>query len=311
MTTDSEHSSAHAKRRSFRQIMEEASGRILREALPAEWVVHGYAPDYGIDGVIEIFEEIEDLPGYSETLGESLFFQLKSTEEAPVAERQVFARRNVEKRPLVEDPKQRFEMEMVQLRLDTSELVTIQSMGSGVAVMLLLVCLKTERTYFLNLTDYIDKVLTPEAPDWRSEKLKTIRIPARNIVAKECEYINLLRFYGARPKLMGLFNRIHFQWAELNYGIGELAPDDWKQMVEHFAEGLLAQETWDHPSWEILRSYKSDLEELRHQVSKVAADELDQPAIVEFWFKLDTIGRTFEDVAREWGQPTALGLLSS
>ena len=40
--------------------MEEESGQLLYEALPEQWVIHAYAPDYGIDGAVEIFDYIDD-----------------------------------------------------------------------------------------------------------------------------------------------------------------------------------------------------------------------------------------------------------
>ena len=60
--------------------MEEESGRLLREALPPEWVIHEYKPDYGIDGVIEIFNPVASEDDMYQTLGEQIFFQLKSVE---------------------------------------------------------------------------------------------------------------------------------------------------------------------------------------------------------------------------------------
>ena len=58
--------------------MEEDSGNLLRTALPSEWVIHEYKPDYGIDGTIEIFDPIDDKDDGYETLGRSHLFQLKS-----------------------------------------------------------------------------------------------------------------------------------------------------------------------------------------------------------------------------------------
>ncbi|MDQ1444460.1 MAG: hypothetical protein QOI20_924, partial [Acidimicrobiaceae bacterium] len=45
---------ARAKRRVHQHAMEEASLTALRHLLPATWVIHDCAPDYGIDKVIEV-----------------------------------------------------------------------------------------------------------------------------------------------------------------------------------------------------------------------------------------------------------------
>ena len=66
------------KRRSFTQIMEEESISIIREALPKEWVMHQYSPDYGIDTVIELFDYLDAEKEVAETLGEVIFVQIKS-----------------------------------------------------------------------------------------------------------------------------------------------------------------------------------------------------------------------------------------
>jgi hypothetical protein len=59
-------------------MMEEESGCLLRERLPRQWAIHGYAPDYGIDDAVEIFEFTDETEAYAETLGESFLFQLKA-----------------------------------------------------------------------------------------------------------------------------------------------------------------------------------------------------------------------------------------
>ncbi|MFF9048060.1 hypothetical protein [Streptomyces parvulus] len=65
---------AHKKRRNFRHVMEGDSGALLRSTLPREWVLHEYAPDYGIGGTVEIFEPVGDDGESFETLGERIFF---------------------------------------------------------------------------------------------------------------------------------------------------------------------------------------------------------------------------------------------
>src|SRR5688572_580985 len=131
---------ARKKRRSFQQMMEEDSGRILRGALPRHWVIHGYTPDYGIDGTIEIFDFVDDDELYAETLGETILFQLKSVRRCEARWVDLPPRMNVEKFPYNRDEGKGdpVSVEVIDFQLDTDELVTIEAMGSGLVVLLLL-----------------------------------------------------------------------------------------------------------------------------------------------------------------------------
>jgi hypothetical protein len=288
-------------------MMEGDSFAILRQALPSHWPIHGYAPDFGIDGTVEVFELLEDDPPVAETLGEVFFFQLKSVKRCMPKQIELRPRFNVEKGPFKNTEGKAGQLEVVRFPISTDELVTVEAMGAGSAVLLFLVCLETESVYFLNLTDYVDKVLNPEKPDWRKQKSVSLTVPAPNEVHPESPMLRLLRFYGMRPKLMGMFTKIHFQWAELAY---EIQSTDWPHMALHFGQSLLRLDAWEAPAWALLHDYKRGLESV---VGKLAAnpENVNRQAVVDFWFRLDTIGRTFEEVTREWGLPTYLGLTCS
>lgn len=176
--------------------MEGESGILLRAAAPKHWVIHGYEPDYGIDGTVEIFDYVDD--------------------ERLLAE------------------------------------------------------------------------VTPTS-----------------------QRLTLLRFYGLRPKLMGLFNKIHYQRVELEYRVGELELARWWGMAAHCAQILLRLDVWDYEGWEILRMYRSELETMAAVLATAVPSEETRAACLELWRRLDVVGRTFEETAREWGLPTPLGLLSS
>lgn len=47
-----------------------------------------------------------------------------------------------------------------------------------------------------------------------------------------------------------------------------------------------------------------------NNLDTTAPDAIDREGVLNFWFRMDTVSRTFEDVAREWGLPTALGQAS-
>lgn len=303
---------ARKKRRSFQQMMEEGSGVILRDALPRQWVLHEYTPDYGIDGSVEIFEYVDEQEEYAETLGETFFFQLKSAHSCEVTEVSLSPRYNVEKGPYRETEGDPVESEVIKYQLETDELLTIEAMGSGLVVVLFLVCLDSKRVFFLNLTDTLDKILTPESPDWRDQRSKIIYVPVLNELTPTTPLVNILRFYGARPKLMGMFSKVHFQWAELGHGIGELSVEEWHAMASHFTDALLRLDIWDHPSWtHPLGEYARGLGTMRKHFDVTAPDQINREAILDFWFRMDAVSRTFEDVAREWGLPTVLGQVSS
>jgi len=288
-------------------MLEGDSVAILRRALPKHWPIHGYAPDFGIDGTVEVFEMLGGDPPRAETLGEVFLFQLKAVQQSEPRTIELLPRFNVEKGPLKHTEGEAMEMEVVNFHISTDELLTVEAMGAGIAVILFLVCMESESVYFLNLTDYIDKILNPEKPGWRSQKSVTIAVPTLNEVHRESPMLRLLRFYGVRPKLMGMFTKIHFQWAEL---AREIQSKDWSVMALHFGESLLRLDAWEAPAWALLANYRRRLEKLVGKLAEIP-DRIDRAAVVDFWFRMDTISRTFEDVTREWGLPTQLGLSCS
>jgi hypothetical protein len=293
-------------------MMEEGSVVILRDALPNQWVIHEYTPDYGIDGTVEIFEYVDEQEEYAETLGETFFFQLKSVRSCDVTEVSLPSRYNVEKGPYRETDGDPIESEVISYQLETDELLTIEAMGSGLVVVLFLACLDSKRIFFVSLTDAVDKILTPESPDWRDQRSKVVRVPALNELTPTTPLLTILRFYGARPKLTGMFSKVHFQWAELGHGLRELSGEEWHAMASHFTDSLRRLDIWDHPSWAyVLGEYGRGLREMREYLDATASDAINREAILDFWFRMDTVSRTFEDVAREWGLSTALGQMSS
>ena len=300
---------ARRKRRSVPQINEERSKEVLRCVLPPQWVIHDYAPDYGIDGVVELFEYVDSEQQMAETLGESFFFQLKSVETSPLQTRRVRNRLNVEKFPLSAEPRsaETADLEVMAYPLETDELLTIESMGSGLAVLLLLVTLDTGSVSFVCLTDYIDKVLTPEDRAWREKGTKTIYVPVVNRIEPDTTLLLLLRFYALRPKLMGMFTKVHFQWAELEHGLMELGLDGWRWMAVHFADRLLQLDVWEFPGWPLLGWYRAQLVQVRRLLESSHFEEGSVGEVIAFWYRMDAISRTFEDVMREGALPTLLG----
>ena len=170
---------AHKKRRVAPHIMEDQSRIVVRRALPKEWVIRDHRPDYGIDISVEIFNPIDGSESITETSGEWFFAQIKSVNKTSIRRRKVYPRYNVEKGPLnidKEDKDNFVAIDTMPCRIDTDTLLTIQSLGSGVPVLLFLVTLDTEKLYFVCMNDVIDKCILPEDGKLGEHEEKTIHI---------------------------------------------------------------------------------------------------------------------------------------
>ncbi|HSH60919.1 MAG TPA: DUF4365 domain-containing protein [Acidimicrobiales bacterium] len=303
---------ARVKRRLHQHEMEEASLAVLRDLLPPAWVIHDYAPDYGIDKVIEVFEPLAAAPGTSETLGQHLMIQLKSTESCDPVQWTVRERGNVAKPPtLFKVDGESRDVPVLRYSVETNLLATVARMGAAVPVVLIVVCLDKKEAYFVCVTDYVDKVLDPEEPGWRGQGTKTISVPVANRVEPDPDGVGatLLRFYSRRGKLHGLFSQVAYQFHEMGY-LGELS--DPRATVCAWARRLLELEVWDTPEWAILLEYAKELAEF----AAYADDRADADAEVfaraqDLWRRLDVLSRNHEELCREWALPTFLAQLLS
>lgn len=259
--------------------MEDRSLRIVRDLLPEHWVVRDYRPDYGIDLLIELFEFADAGRTEAATLGETLFVQVKSVEVVDSTRLRLHPRRNVEVAPLQEDPAEASEIEVVRLRLECSELMTVQAIGSAIPVLLFLVELSTRRIYFISLNDVIDKVVIPQDPAFGEKASKVLHIPMRNcIVAHDPGSVRPLETYGKRPKLYAAFEKFAYQRHELDYALAGAAGAGAEQregarrimdLVRHFLPAVLRYDFWTRmPEWALIDySYRELLalqELLRH-----------------------------------------------
>lgn len=313
---------ANAKRRPFQHVMEEESIDVLKSKLPSQWVVRQYKPDYGIDLVVETFDLIDEPRELSETLGEHFFIQLKSVKSTVFHEIAVAPRRNVELYPIgvettAQDQDQPWletmgnmstdetRIQVVKHQLETSELVTIQSMGSGAVVLLVIACLDLNRAFFVCLNDYIDKILLPEDPDYASRGSKVINIPVVNELLRSPSGNYALRFLAKRTKLYSAFQKFNYQSATLEY-FGHAPSAILRQALSVFVQVLKRQQIWnDTEMWRIIRFYKTRLEsfELLLADSGVDKDNLYKEA-VELWRCLSLLSRNYEEICREWYLPT-------
>jgi Domain of unknown function (DUF4365) len=292
--------------------MEEESVGLLVRLLPKEWVLHHYAPDYGIDKVIEIFEPIESGSSTSETLGQHLMLQLKSVESCKTRMLTVRGRGNVAKPPLTfRLDEAETEIEVVPFSIDTDTLATVARMGTAVPVVLILLCLECQQGWFLSLTDLIDKVLDPEHPDWRNQATKTIYIPVQNRIDGVRDGVGdiHLRFLSRRGKLQGLFSQVAYQFHELHF------PEQFEDVgltVGLWADRLLTLDIWNTPEWAPLPELGGELAKFRiESMDRAVRPEAAHARAYELWRRLDNLSRIHEELCREWGLPTVLSQLLS
>lgn len=321
---------AHKKRRNFRHVMEEDSGALLRSALPREWVIHEYAPDYGIDGTVEIFEPVGDDGESFETLGEHIFFQLKSMNKSNVVSRVAVQRSNplLGCQPLTSahdaGGQSAARFDVITYDMEVDELLTVEAMGASVAVVLFLVPLDQNAVYVISLTDYIDRVLNFEDPEWRSKNSKRMYVPLANRVPTP-PAMALLRQYGKRAKLMHLFNMAAYQHAAISKWFDD-REDEATVLASRFCDRLLALDVWNENSWSLLQHYHEILLGYRDlfagdksALARLGWRDIENPANVTLdmytkirltWEGLNSLGLTYEDLVREWGLPTYNGMMN-
>lgn len=315
---------AHTKRRVRQHIMEDQSYLMLKGALPEEWAVHEYRPDYGIDLVIEIFKFIDEAREAADTLGELFFVQLKSVKETKIRTISVQSRGNVEK---TSDPNKYDEsqqIEVIPFSIDTDELLTVQTMGPTIAVILCLVCLDTRRIFFVCLNDLIEKVILIDDPNYTNKGEKTIYIPVKNEIKNEPNNLIPLRFYAKRPKFYAAFNKFHYQQNELWYllGFGKPGISTYREVIElsrdpitelrplllRFITILKGLDIWtDTDMWAIVPDYYNKLLTFENSLvdSTIPIERVAQNALL-LWNGLTSLSRNYEELCREWFLPTFL-----
>lgn len=305
------------KRRSLNQIKEEISYQVLREKLPESWVIHEYGPDYGIDCVVELFDYIDDNETMAETLGENFFVQLKASSAIEYASKRVYPRMNVEKGTLSQNTNEYIDIEVAKFQLEMSELLTVQSMGIAIPVLLILVDTNTRQAFFVCLNDYIDKVLVPEDSGYAARQSKTIYIPIKNEILNCQENLTALRAYGKRSKMYGAFNKFYYQRNEIGRAL-DLADFHASEDVEHtiqmvttFVETAIRQDIWSgHEFWHPISRCFQELNNLKARLSDGIKPEDYQQCLVlckfQVWDQLANLGNMYEELVREWFMPTFL-----
>jgi len=325
-----------AKQRNEQHLLDEEGQKLFRTALPKEWVLREYRPDYGLDFSVELFKSTQELVvGRNfETLGEHIFVQLKSTRVLRRSKLKLYGRKNVEKQAeLIDKSDYIGEMQVVQFSLETSELVTIQRMGAALPVLLVVADVLSGDCYFICLNDYIDKVLIPRHADYASASKRVVHIPLANKVADPTVGHTAFRWYGKRAKLYAAFQKFIFQSAELGYA---RQTPEFVRFAKHFALTIARFDFWHETEmWEIIGYYgrRLDLflktgspqmmvrneEAISRIRQEMASDrdrdlfenELNLDEIYQLWRGLAVLPRNYEDICREWFLPTPLSFLSA
>jgi len=111
-------------------------------------------------------------------------------------------------------------------------------MGAALPVLLVLVDVSQRRSFFVCLTDYVDKIILPENVDYAKRRMKTIHVPERNEIT--ATHLETPRYYATRPKLYAAFQKFGYQDHELQY----VEDDNLLETCERFARFLLRSDVW-------------------------------------------------------------------
>ena len=316
----------NSKKKTLSHLIENESIKIIEKKLPSYWTIRNYKPDYGLDLAVEVFEETSDGNDY-ETLGEHFFIQVKGTKNISKISKKIKSEyNNVEKKGLYEELRDETkEIEVIKFEIETSELYTIERMGSSIPVFLFLVDINSEVIYFICLNDYIDKVITPHDPEYLNKKNKVIYIPTNNIIDEHG--IDALRFYSQRSKMYSFFIEAEYQRNEMKY----INDEDLHKVYRYFIDRLLRHDVWKcKVKWPLMESYHKKLLILKEkgtlpEVENLEYDERNDDEIwtigysnKEFKFKdamlymnirmlwdgLASICHVYEEDCREWFLPT-------
>lgn len=319
------------KERAQSHLNEEKSRVIFKQALPTEWVFRDYSPDYGIDLSIELFSEIN---GKYYTQGEHIYIQIKSIENPIVKKMKISTRYNVEKSSIAEMPtsNESYEIEVIKYQIETSLLETVEKMGSAVPIILILVNIKTQDIFYICLNDYIEKIIIPEKPQYFKQKSITLNIPTKNRIDKSTGK-SIIEWYAKRPKLFAFFNKVAYQYHELQYSNGDM------ELINHFATIIARLDAWSAAKYfPALNDVKTDFfyfyehkrpiklnlillqlkalgydiesEEWEDNISSKSVSlttSMEMQQIFEIWRRMDNVGRIFEDIIKEADLPTYIG----
>lgn len=319
---------ARKKQRVRQHIMEDESYEIIKDLIPKEWVIREFnRPDYGIDLVIELFNKVDD-KSY-ETLGEFIYVQVKSTETIPVTSERIYGVGNVAKGKWKQDKTEYVNLDVVKYAFDTNSIFTIQSLGASVSVLLFYVDIKSKDVYFINMNDYIDKIILPSRPNYSSQQTLTIKIPALNNLKNNAISLDALRLYGKRSKLLAAFTKFNYQRNEFSYAFKtklwpvitykdtlekdlEVTETEVYELAIFFISQIEILDIWDYEPWPVLPDARQEMLALKKYLQSDSKEwSKARNDIIMLWQRLTNLGTMYEDLVREWYLPKLISLLTS
>ena len=315
------------KQRHANHITGDQGVDLVRSKLPNFWVVRDIYPDYGLDLHVEVFEQDKHSSGSFNTLGEHFYVQVKTVENIKTECITARHRINVAKR--VPDSKQGepIELEVVKYSLDTATLLTVETMGASIPVLLFLADLSTKNVYYICLNDYVTKSLLPYNPSYENQGTVTVAIPTWNKVDTENRSFGYLWFLARRGKFYAAFNTFAYHYHELQHAqymhpliLDEFDPEsvrvdpDFRTMAQAFLKAALRLAIWQ-PSgsfyWVPLRDVMNDF---RYCLENLPPDEAVpemralqwEMSLFNAYNRANNLSRMYEEIVREWNLPTAM-----
>ncbi len=222
-------------------------------------------------------------------------------------------------------------IDVIPISIETSELITVERMGYGVPVLLVVADIENTQCYFVCLNDYIDKILVPQHGNYTSTKTRTIYVPVTNNLSSE-HGIRALRWYGKRAKLLAAFHTFAYQSHELQYLADFDQNDELVRMSRHFAERNMRYDFWGemeicdvitmlgaqlrqyHTTGELnaYQKFSDDYDEgITAEEKQILEAFLRRNQVTDLWKFLANLPRIYEELWREWFLPTHLGELLS
>lgn len=326
------------KQRQKRHITGESGVKIVKEKMPSSWVVRDINPDYGLDLHVEVFgPDPEDIES-ANTLGEHFYIQVKTTDQIILHNHVVRSRKNVTK--YVPDPNDGapLTIKVAKFGLDAETLLTVETMGAAVPVVLCYVELNTEDVYYVCLNDYVAKVLLPVNPSFEEQSSATVYIPSWNLLDRDDPSFSYLALLARRGKFYSAFNTFSYQFNELVWLLDRLndfnfvyptpqdthAPHDSAlvippleliTMARTFLRTALRLAIWDRVGdayWSPLEDVQMDFARLEAEIPQ-AGQPIPYACLKEYMVHLRiafsraaNLGRMYEELVREWRQPTYL-----
>ena len=296
---------AEAKKRQENHLIDQRGQELFKRKLDEVFVPRDYHPDYGIDYDLELFDN-----NNYQTLGEHIFIQLKSVQEPEIKKVQLFSRKNVARCEYKSEKRESVEIDAYKFSIDTSELYTIEKMGTSLPVLLVLADIKRDKCCFVCLNDYIDKIIVPEKGDYTTQNTITINIPTENEIGSELGKV-ALNWYGERSKLCAAYVTLQYQYDILL----NTEKEKIKTQARLFAKKVKNYDFWNKSKFNgIIENYWIALLEFDRTGAIPSLypnpnpDYISEEEILDFWRRLNALSHLYEDLWREWFLPTYIGV---